>query len=242
VSNMIEFIYSLLDSYSAPLLSAFLIGLLMAISPCPFATNITAIAYVSRNIKSKKYIVFSGLFYALGRAISYTALSVLIFFGFSSFQIARIFQGWGDKVLGPILIIIGLVMLNLIKINLQSKYVQFEKVKQYLSTRGYLGSLLLGILFALAFCPYSGVLFFAMFIPLALQSSQFLLLPLVFSLGTALPVIIFTFLLVFSLGFMSKAFKFVQKIEKVLRYFVAFVFILSGLYYLQYLIKYLLSL
>ncbi len=237
-----ETLYGLIDNYNWPILSAFAIGILMSISPCPLATNITAIAYISKKIKSPRHVIFSGLFYTLGRTITYVVLSLLIYFGLSSFQISRVFQGWGDKVLGPVLIILGLIMFNLIKLNFNSNNDFIAKLKLWLSSQGYLGSLLLGILFALAFCPYSGVLFFGMLVPLILQSNSVLILPLVFSLGTGLPVIIFAFLIAFSLNYLSRAFKVVQKIEKVMRYFVATVFIISGLYYSQFLIKYLFNL
>ena len=105
-----EFINSLLDAYNIPFLTVFLLGILTSISPCPLATNITAIAYISKDLKTTKNTLLNGLYYTLGRGISYTLLATVIYFGLSSFQVSQIFQGWGDKVLGPILILIGLVM------------------------------------------------------------------------------------------------------------------------------------
>lgn len=237
-----DFINTLIDSYNIPILSAFLLGVLTSISPCPLATNITAVAFISKDIKTPKHTILSGLFYTLGRGISYTLLATLIYFGLSSFQISRIFQGWGDKVLGPVLIIIGLVMFGVIRINLKNNSQIFEKIKLWLADKGYLGSLALGMLFAFAFCPYSGVLFFGVLIPLVLQSTGGLLLPPLFALGTGLPVIIFSVLIAFSMQAVGKAFQAVQKIEKWLRYGVASIFILTGIYYSQYLIKYLINL
>jgi cytochrome c biogenesis protein CcdA len=238
---MTDFINYLIDSYNIPLLTAFLLGVLASISPCPLATNITAIAYISKEIKTARNTLLNGLFYTIGRGISYTLLATLIYFGLSSFQISRIFQGWGDKVLGPILIIIGLIMFGIIKINFGGQNDQMERLKQWLFNKGYFGSLLLGVLFALAFCPYSGVLFFGVLIPLILKSSESLLLPPVFALGTGLPVIIFSFLIAFSMQKVSHAFQIVQKIEKVTRYAVATVFFGAGIYYTQYLIKFLIN-
>lgn len=237
-----DFINLLIDNYNIPLLSAFLLGILTSISPCPLATNITAIAYISREIKTIKNTLLNGLFYTLGRGISYTLLATLIYFGLSSFQVSRIFQGWGDKVLGPVLIFIGLIMFGVIKINISGHNAKIEKLKEWLAGKGYIGSLLLGVLFALAFCPYSGVLFFGALIPLVLKSAESLLLPPLFALGTGLPVIIFSFLIAFSMQKVSQAFKVVQKVEKVMRYAVASVFLIAGVYYLQYLVKYLISL
>lgn len=233
-----DLINSLIDNNSIPALTAFLLGVLTSISPCPLATNITAIAYISREIKTVKNTLLNGLFYTLGRGISYTLLALLIYFGLSSFKISKLFQGWGDKVLGPVLIIIGLVMFNVIKINLKGSNQIIEKAKIWLSAKGYVGSLLLGMLFALAFCPYSGVLFFGALMPLVLKSTGGIMLPPLFALGTGLPVIIFAFLIAFSLQKVSKAFQVVQKIEKVMRYIVASVFVIAGIYYTQYLVFY----
>ncbi len=237
-----EIINSLIDNYNIPALSAFLLGILTSISPCPLAANITAIAFISKDIKTPKHTILSGLFYTLGRGISYTLLAILIYFGLSSFQISRIFQGWGDKVLGPVLILIGLVMFGVIKINLKNNSRMIEKIKLWLADKGYLGSLALGMLFALAFCPYSGVLFFGVLIPLVLKSTRGLLLPSLFAIGTGLPVIIFSILIAFSMQAVGKAFNAIQKIEKWLRYGVASIFILTGVYYLQYLIKFFINL
>ncbi len=237
-----DFINALIDNYNIPLLSAFLLGVLTSISPCPLATNITAIAYISREIKTVKNTLLNGFLYTVGRGVSYTLLATLIYFGLSSFQISRIFQGWGDKVLGPILIIIGLVMFGVIKIKLGGQNGKVERIKEWLSRKGYIGSLLLGALFALAFCPYSGVLFFGALMPLVLRSAEGLLLPPIFALGTGLPVIVFAFLIAFSMKKVSQAFKVVQKVEKVMRYIVASVFVVTGLYYSQYLVKYLVNL
>lgn len=237
-----DFLNILIDQYNIPLLSAFALGVMTSISPCPLATNITAIAYISKDIKTAKHTLVSGLIYTLGRGISYTLLATLIYFGFSAFSIASIFQGWGDKVLGIVLILISLVMFGVIKINFGSKSEKVEKIKIWLATKGYVGTLLLGVLFALAFCPYSGVLFFGMLVPLVFSSAESLLLPPLFALGTGLPVIIFSIVLAFSVEKVGKMYNAMGKVEKVMRYGVATIFFVTGIYYLQYLIKYIINL
>lgn len=236
-----DLLNALIDQYNISLLSAFVLGAMTSISPCPLATNITAIAYISKDIKTTRHTLLSGLSYTLGRAISYTLLAALIYFGLSSFEIARIFQGWGDKLLGIILIIISFAMFGVIKINLGGKSNKIEKIKEWLASRGYLGAILLGMLFALAFCPYSGVIFFGILIPLVLKSTESLLLPPLFAIGTSLPVIILSFILAFGVGKISKMYNAMSKIEKVMRYSVAAIFLLAGIYYLQFLIKYLIN-
>lgn len=237
-----ELLNTLIDQYNFPLLTAFILGVMTSISPCPLATNITAIAYISKDIKTVRHTLLSGLVYTLGRGISYTLLAMLIYFGFSNFSIESIFRGWGDKALGIILILISLVMFGVIKINLGSKSEKVEKIKEWLASKGYIGTLFLGVLFALAFCPYSGILFFTMLVPLVLSSDESLLLPPLFALGTGLPVIIFSIILAFSVDKISKMYNAVGKIEKVMRYGVATIFMIAGIYYLQYLVKYIINL
>ncbi len=240
--DITRLIYGFIDSHNIPLLSAFLIGLLTSISPCPLATNITAIAYISKDIKKPKNTILNGLFYTSGRAISYSLLATLIYFGLSTFKVSRLFQGWGDKVLGPILIILGLIMLDVIKLNVKTNNQPIEKFKIWIATKGYVGALLLGMLFAFAFCPYSGVLFFGVLIPLILKSKEALLLPPLFAIGTGLPVILFSFLIAFSIKKMSKAFTIVSKIEKITRYVVSSTFIIVGIYYTRILVLYFITL
>jgi len=234
-----DIINALIDNYNIPVLTAFLLGMLTSISPCPLATNITAIAYISKEIKTAKHTLLNGIFYTLGRGASYTILATLIYFGLSAFQISRIFQGWGDKVLGPILITIGLIMFGIIKINFGKGGEKVERIKLWLSQKGFIGSFLLGMLFALAFCPYSGVLFFGALIPLVLKSTEGLILPPIFALGTGLPVILFSFVIAFAVQKLGQIFQIMQKIEKIMRYAVATIFVMAGIYYLQFLIKYL---
>ena len=237
-----DYINFLIDNYNIPILTAFLLGVLTSISPCPLATNITAIAYISKEIKTAKHTLLNGIFYTLGRGASYTILATLIYFGLSAFQVSSIFQGWGDKILGPVLIIIGLIMFGIIKINFSKGGEKIEKIKMWLSQKGFIGSFLLGMLFALAFCPYSGVLFFGALIPLVLKSAEGLLLPPIFALGTGLPVILFSFIIAFAVQKLGRVFQVMQKIEKVMRYSVAAIFVIAGIYYLQFLVKYLINL
>jgi len=236
-----DYINFLIDNYNIPILTAFLLGVLTSISPCPLATNITAIAYISKEIKTAKHTLLNGIFYTLGRGASYTILATLIYFGLSAFQISSIFQGWGDKVLGPVLIIIGLIMFGIIKINFGKGGEKIERIKLWLSQKGFIGSFLLGMLFALAFCPYSGVLFFGALIPLVLKSAEGLILPPIFALGTGLPVILFSFVIAFAVQKLGQVFQIMQKIERIMRYSVATTFLLAGTYYTQYLVKFLIN-
>jgi len=228
-----EFLQSLLEDYNIPVLSAFILGLMTAISPCPLATNITATAFISKNISSKRQVFLSGLLYALGRGFSYTVIGLVLYFGASKFHIARFFNQNGEKYLGPLLIIIGLIMLNIIKLNFLGTSNFQEKLSEKFKNKGLLGAFLIGVVFALAFCPYSGALFFGMLIPMTITSADGLYLPIIFAFGTGLPVIIFTYLLAFTAGKIGLFYNKITKIEKVMRTVAGIVFILTGLYYIS---------
>ena len=227
-----DFLQSLLENYNIPFLSAFLLGLMTAISPCPLATNITATAFISKNISSKRKVFLSGLLYSLGRGVSYTAIGLILYFGASKFHISRFFNQNGEKYLGPLLILIGLIMLNVIKLNFLGKLNFQEKLSKKFKDKGLLGSFLIGVVFALAFCPYSGALFFGMLIPMTIASADGLYLPIVFAFGTGLPVILFTYLLAFTAGKIGVFYNRITKIEKLMRTVAGVVFIITGLYYI----------
>lgn len=225
-----EFLQNLLDSTQWPVLSALLLGLMTAISPCPLATNITAIGFISKQLGNKNKVFVSGLFYTLGRVVSYSALGILIWLGASQFTIARFFQGWGEKVLGPVLIFIGLVMLDIIRLKIPG----ISGISERMERRGrnnYWSAFLLGVLFALAFCPYSGVLYFGMLMPLTLASAKGLLLPPVFAIATGFPVIVFAWLIAYTLNSVGSLYNRIKVFEKWFRRVVAFLFISAGTYY-----------
>jgi cytochrome c-type biogenesis protein len=232
-----EFLNNLVDQSSWPILSAWALGLLTAISPCPLATNITATAYIARTLEGKKKILLSGFLYTMGLAFTYTAIAVIISMGASKFHVARFFQGNGEKFVGPIMILIGLIMLNVIKFNFLGKSDLKEKLGDKFKNKGLLGSFLLGALFAMAFCPYSGAMYFGILVPMTIKSQMGITLPLFFALGAGSLVFFFTFIIAFSMQKMGKYFKAVTKIEKVMRYIAAILFIGTGAYYILIYLK-----
>ncbi len=221
---------NILDNTQMPVLYAFILGLMTAISPCPLATNITAIAYISKDIENKKKIFLNGLIYTLGRAITYTSLGLLLYFGASKFQISKLFQSYGQQLLGPLLVIIGILMLDILKFNLPG----VGNLSERIAGSGKKGSswvaLFLGVVFALAFCPYSGVLYFGMLIPLTIASAKGLILPFIFAIATGIPVIIFAWLIAYSVSGIGTFYNKMKSFEKWFRRVVAVVFIMVGLY------------
>jgi cytochrome c biogenesis protein CcdA len=226
-----DLLQSLLDNTTLPFLTAFLLGLMTAISPCPLATNITAIAFISKDMKNRHRVFINGLIYTLGRAISYTVLGVILFFGASTFSIAGFFQQWGERLLGPLLLIIGIFMLDLIRINFPGLGKLGDKMEQN-SKKGFWQVLLLGMVFALAFCPYSGLLYFGMLIPITVASPSGLYLPVIFAVATGLPVIVLAWMLAFTVSEVGSFYNKLKTFEKWFRKIVAVVFILIGLYHI----------
>ncbi len=226
-----EFLQELLDNTSAPVLYAFILGLMTAISPCPLATNITAIGFISKDIENKKKIFFNGLLYTLGRAISYTGLGIILYFGANKFNVAKFFQVYGERLLGPILIIVGIIMLDLIKIKIPGLSRISENMGKKSKTGSGWSALILGIAFALAFCPYSGVFYFVILIPMSITSPDGLFLPFVFAIATGLPVIIIAYLLAFSISSIGGFYNKIKIFEKWFRRVVAVAFIIVGIYY-----------
>ncbi|WP_304199095.1 aromatic aminobenezylarsenical efflux permease ArsG family transporter [Flavobacterium alvei] len=226
-----EWLTELAQNNEIPLLAALALGLLTAIAPCPLATNITATAFIAKTINSRKKVLFSGLLYTLGRMVSYTAIGIIIYFGANTFQIAKLFQGNGEKYIGFVLVILGLIMLDIIKFNFIKGGNWIDQLSDQFKTKGLLGAFLLGALFALAFCPYSGALFFGMLVPMTLKSG--LAMPVAFSVGTGLPVILFSFVIAFSMKKLGIYFKVITKIEKIMRILAGVTFITTGLYYIN---------
>lgn len=225
-----EFLQDLFENSSMPFISAFLLGLMTAISPCPLATNITAIGYISKDIESNKRVFYNGLVYTLGRAITYTLIGLLFFFGVNQIEFSGFFQQWGEKILGPVLLIFGLFMLGIFTLKIPGLESLTQKVEQK-SASGFWGVLFLGIVFALAFCPYSGVLYFGMLIPMTISSVSGLYLPAVFALGTGVPVVIFAWLIAFSIGSMGNFYNKLKTFETWFRRIIAATFIGIGIYY-----------
>lgn len=227
---MEEFLNNLVSNSTLPFVSAFALGLMTAISPCPLATNITAIGFISKDIEHKNRVFINGLIYTLGRILSYTLLAVIIFMGADQFKLSGFFQQYGEKLIGPMLILIGLFMLDVIRISFPGIRNLTKKISEK-GANGYWEVLLLGIIFALAFCPYSGVLYFGLLIPMTISSASGLYLPVVFAIATAIPVIVFAWLLAYTVSGVGKMYQQLKIFEIWFRRVISIIFIAVGLYY-----------
>lgn len=223
-----DWLQTLLDNSSTPVWTAFLLGLLTALSPCPLATNIAAIGFIGKDIENRRRIFRNGLLYTLGRIFSYTLLGVVLILilkeGSSMFGIQKTIGSWGELVLGPLLLVIGLFMLFGDKLNLPQ--FGFQGNAEGLARKGGWGAL-----FALAFCPTSGVFYFGMLIPMSATATAGYLLPVVFAIATAIPVLVVAWILAFSVQQLGSFYGKMQKVQKWMNRIVGVLFIVIGIYY-----------
>lgn len=235
-----DFLNQLLDNSQIPAITAFLLGLLTAVSPCPLATNVTAVAYIARNCmegnedkgNAKRKVLWSGILYTLGRTLAYTLLGALLIYiirrGADTFGLQQFISEWGELILGPALIVIGLFMLFGDKLHLPM--FGFSGNINGINS-GTLGSFILGILFAMAFCPSSGLLYFGMLIPMSAEATAGYLLPLVFAIATALPVLVVAWVLAYSMQSLGKVMGKIAAFQRWFNRLVALLFIGVGIYY-----------
>lgn len=226
-----DFFNGILENSSMPWLSALVLGLMTAISPCPLATNITAIGFISKDIENRNRVFLNGLLYTLGRAITYTSIALIIYLGADQFRFSGFFQRYGEKFLGPLLIVIGIFMLGIIRINFPGLGKLTSRMENK-SSWNFIDAILLGIVFALAFCPYSGVLYFGMLVPMTVTSTSGLYLPVIFAIATGIPVVIFAWLLAYTVSGIGQVYHKVKTFEIWFRRIIAVLFILVGIYYI----------
>jgi cytochrome c biogenesis protein CcdA len=211
--------------------SALWLGILTSISPCPLATNIAAVSFLGRRIDSPMTVFGGGLLYALGRTVAYIALGAVLLAGLMSAPgVSTFLQRNMNRLVGPVLIVVGLFLLEIIRVQLPGPGKSGEKLQNRIAAGGMWGAAPLGALFALSFCPVSAAFFFGSLLPLALEADAPVLLPTVYGLGTALPVIFFALLVAMGAKGIALAFKRLTAIELWVRRAMAMIFIGVGLY------------
>ncbi len=207
-------------------------GILTSISPCPLATNLTAISYMARTINHPRRILMSGLLYTLGRVVAYTALAALLVVSALSVPaISMGLQRYGNLILGPVLIVVGMFLLDILSPPSPSGVGVSTRLQHRADTAGIWGAALLGFVFALSFCPTSAALFFGSLLPLALKAQSRFLLPALFGVGTALPVIAASIVLMLGGKATSRFFDKMTHLELWVRKATGAVFVLVGIYF-----------
>ena len=229
-----EWLQNMLDSSTTPALTAFLLGLITAISPCPLATNIAAIGYIGKEMENRKWIFINGLLYTFGRILAYTILGIIVISilreGASIFGVQKFVAKYGELIIGPALLLIGLYMLFGHKLRLPS-FGFSGKGGEKIAKHGSWGAFLLGVLFAMAFCPSSGIFYFGMLIPMSSTVSGGYFLPIIYAIATSLPVIIIAWVLAFGANQIGAVYGKIQMVQRWLNLIVGVLFIAIGVYY-----------
>lgn len=216
-----------------PLVSALWLGILTSINPCPLASNIAAVSFIMKRIDKSSVILSSGFLYTLGRMTCYAVLGVLLTSSLLAIpQTAQFLQKHMNQLLGPVLLFTGLFLLDLIKAPVTS-FSLSDRVNSHMADTGVMSSFLLGVLFALSFCPASAAIFFGSLLPLSLKHSSPVLFPAVYGIGTGLPVIAFAFFISFGAKNIGLLFKKVTAVEYWIRKATGIIFILIGIYYIM---------
>ncbi|MDR0873945.1 MAG: aromatic aminobenezylarsenical efflux permease ArsG family transporter [Prevotellaceae bacterium] len=224
-----EFLESLLATSGFPLITAFLLGIVTSLHPCPLMLNITAIGYICNDLKEKRRAVYNGLLYTLGRVFTYTLLASLVLLGADALHISAIFQTHSELWAGIFLIVLGILMLDILPFNLplSSKITAFFNKK--IKDKKY-SSFLLGAAFALVFCPHTVVFFFGILTPLIIATPEGMFLPITYAIGTGLPVVLAALILTFGMANISLFFNNIKIIERWIRIISAIIFIFAGIY------------
>ena len=231
---MTETINSLLASSEIPAITALLLGLLTCVSPCPLCSNVTAIGFISRDISSRRRVLWQGIVFVLGRTVAYALLGAVLIAiirsGRDLLQLQNVMGTWGERLLAPALIVIGLVMLFSNRLHHHHHDCEIQARRHHKA--GLFGAFLLGAFFAMSFCPVSALIYFGVLIPMSAQATGGYLLPVVFSLATSIPVLAVAWTIAYSMHNLGK---FVGKLQSFQRWFnivVALLFIAVGIYHI----------
>lgn len=231
---MTETINSLLASSEIPAITALLLGLLTCVSPCPLCSNVTAIGFISRDISSRRRVLWQGIVFVLGRTVAYALLGAVLIAiirsGRDLLHLQDVMGTWGERLLAPALIVIGLVMLFSGRLHHHHHDCEVQAKRHHRA--GMLGAFLLGAFFALSFCPVSALIYFGVLIPMSAQATGGYLLPIVFSLATSIPVLAVAWTIAYSMHNLGK---FVGKLQSFQHWFnivIALLFIAVGIFHI----------
>ncbi len=214
------------------LTSALFLGILTSISPCPLATNIAAISFIGHRIDKKGHVIISGVLYTIGRVFAYVVLASFIVSGLlCSGELSRFLQKYMNEALAPIMILIGMILLGWIGTGLSISISGVNKLHEHARKGGRWWALPIGAIFALSFCPVSAGLYFGGLIPLSIKNTSYVTLPLVYAIGTALPVIFSALVIALGMNRLGKVFDKVSFLGRIARYATGVIFILAGIYY-----------
>jgi len=213
-------------------ISALWLGVLTSISPCPLAANIAAVSFLSKKINHPRMVLWSGFAYTLGRMTAYVIIGIILISSLAGIPAtANFLQKYMNKILGPVLIVVGFILLDIMKLKFLDFSISSERQNK-LAEMGIFGSFALGTIFALSFCPISAALFFGSLIPLALNNNFSIAFPFIYGIGTGLPVVVFAIGITLGVQSIAHWFNKVTKLEFYMRKVTGIIFVLAGIYFL----------
>ena len=236
-------------TYALYTLAALYLGILTSISPCPLALNIAAISYIGRKVAHPRSVIAAGVLYTLGRCVLYLCLAVFISATAFSIPAVSVFlQKYMHLVLGPIFLLLGMVLVGIIAVN-SGGTMMSESIQKRVDSMGIWGAFVLGVLFAVSFCPTPAAWFFGLIalimgseagaigmvlakigitLPQASLPGSIVILPLAYGIGTAAPVILVAILLAYSAAHVSRAYNAIAKTEWYARMITGWIFVAIG--------------
>ena len=221
-----------MESLWLAIASSFWLGILTSISPCPMATNIAAVTFIGKQVGSPVKVFLNGLVYTAGRMISYIGLGIILVGSLLAIpEVALFLQKYMNIALGPALVLVGMLLFGLFRIRIPNLGLS-QTLQQKAVKSGIFGAGFLGIVFALSFCPISAALYFGSLIPLAVETNSAVLMPGIYGVGTALPVVIFSIIIAFGARFVGAAFDRLTQLEFWARRITGIIFFIVGTYYI----------
>jgi cytochrome c biogenesis protein CcdA len=221
--------------------SALWLGVLTSISPCPLATNIAAISFVGRRVEKTRLVLWGGLLYTAGRTLAYVVLAGLLVAGLlAAPALSQFLQKSMNQILGPVLIVAGMFLLELLSLGWIGGDSEGglgkigRRVREWAERDDSLGvwsAGVLGILFALSFCPVSAAIFFGSLIPLSVKENSVVVMPVLYGVGTALPVFGFALLIALGAHRVGETFNRLSQFARYARRVTGGLFVVVGIYF-----------
>jgi len=212
--------------------TALWLGILTSISPCPLATNVAAMGFIGRRTDGARGALVTGLLYTAGRALAYAVLGMLVVGGLLAVPtVSSWLQENMIRLIGPLLLVTALFLLEMIAVGGGRGGRFTDWVQRRAGAMGLGAAFFLGVMFALAFCPVSAALFFGSLLPVCLQAGSGFWLPLLYGVGTALPVLVFGVALAVAAGRVGRLYARTAAVERWARRGTGVVFLAVGAWF-----------
>ena len=212
---------------------ALVLGFMMILDPCTLFTSVAAIGYIDRELQNKKRVLTCGLMFVLGKLAAYVLLSIPFIMGAQTEGIHHVLNEWGEPLLCVFMLVCGVLLLFTGHHHHDHDHGLNHVLQNVDDKSSWLWSFMLGIFFAIAFCPHRLVYFFTM-IDLAVTADLTpvgrYMLPVLFGLATGLPIMILAWIISYTAVNSQTLTEKLGKFEHWFRYACAVLFLGYGLY------------